>query len=293
MLIQTTTFCSSSVSNGSGIHMLDNSTLRESSIFMKKQSLLLTLCVGFWLLSSVQGPGALSAGPALSADELLKRADQSASNFKDATLQFKMTIKEANASSMIDFSLLQKGAQKRLIRFLSPAEIKGMGYLIESAETTYALLPGFGNRIRRLGKNQLSDSFMGSDMNLEAISQIDFRPVYAAKRAGTENGQDVLDLTMKLGKTAVYPRLKIWIDPGNFRIARIEYYDQNNTKLRTQRREDYRPGEGSGAPYIAHHVIFIDHARNNRQTELLLNKSQFNTGLGDDSFTQRALQRGQ
>ena len=59
---------------------------------------------------------------------------------------------------------IQKGTTKRLVRFLAPGDIKGMGMLVESADTMYALLPAFGNRVRRLGTHQVSQSFMGSDL---------------------------------------------------------------------------------------------------------------------------------
>jgi outer membrane lipoprotein-sorting protein len=238
-----------------------------------------------------QAPAEAKKAPPLAPDEILRRVDQQANAFKDATFHFKMRIKEPSGQVReVEFTNTQKGTTKRMVRFLAPGDIKGMGMLVESQDVMYALLPAFGNRVRRLGTHQVSQSFMGSDLAYEDMSAIEFAPTYSAKAVGNEGAQAVLELTLRPGKKLEFPRLKMWVDTGNFTVAKIEYYDAAGKKLRTQLRQDFRQDPGS-THLSPGKLVFIDHRRNNHETELVLLKSQLDSGLSDESFTVRALQR--
>ena len=65
--------------------------------------------------------------------------------------------------------------------------------------------------------------------------------------------------------------------------------DAAGKKLRTQQRLEYKAD--SPTHQSPGRMVFIDHRKNNHETELILIKSQLNTNLADDNFTQRALQR--
>lgn len=259
----------------------------------KLRFLIPALLGGLWLAAAAAAqPAPAEEVPAApeTADTLLRRVDKSNNSFTDAIFDFKMQINEpGGANREVEFTASQKGG-KRLVRFNAPGDVKGMGILIESAEVMYALLPQFGNRIRRVATHQMNGSFMGSDMNSDDMGMLEFTSSFAPKIIGTENGETILELTLRPGKNATFPRLKVWVQPKNALLTKIEYYDANNKKLRTQLREDYRPdGPEHFSPF---HMTFIDHVRNNHKTELILKKSQLNTGLTDDIFTQRSLQRG-
>lgn len=236
----------------------------------------------------------LVASPVLAqapADDLLKKVDQQSTAFKDATFHFKMRIKEPNGDAReVEFQSMQKGNQKRMVRFLSPGDIKGMGMLIENADTMYALLPGFNNRVRRMGTHAKNQSFFGSDLASEDMSSIEFSQPYTAKSIGTDGDKTILQLDLKPGKSGEFPRLKMWVDTKLNVATLIEYYDAAGKKLRTQKRLDFKKDEGA-EHYSPYKLVFTDHRRNNHETELLLLKVEVNKGLSDDEFTVRALQR--
>jgi outer membrane lipoprotein-sorting protein len=241
-------------------------------------------------------PAAAPSAPAAeNADSLLKRVDGQLNAFKDAKFEFKLIIKETSGPSReVTFSTLQKG-QKRLVRFLSPGDIKGMGFLIEGPESMYALLPGFNNRVRRIGTHQMNQSFMGSDVNSDDMSLVEFSPAYAPKLVGIEGENAILELNVRPGKQVAYPRVKMWVEQKRAVITRIEYNDASGKKVRTQLRENYKKDSPDGATtehFSPGRMVFIDHVRNNHQSELILTSSQTNVGLEDkEHFTVRALQR--
>lgn len=263
------------------------------------------LCSGLCLTAALTGSAAAqapaaapapaapaAAAPAESPDALLQRVDKQNNSFKDAEFEFKMLVKEPGGQPrVVRFKTWQKG-QKRLVRFLEPGDIKGMGVLIESADTMYALLPAFGNKIRRLGTSNANTNFMGSDLSNEDMAAIALAPGFSAKAVGTEGADTVLELSAKPNTPKTdFPRLKVWVNAQNATISKIEYMDAGGKKLRTQTRTDYK--QDSPEHYSPGRMIFVDHRRNNHETELDLVESKLNSGLSDDLFTQRSLSRGQ
>lgn len=234
-------------------------------------------------------PAAPTAPASETADSLLARVDGQNNAFKDAFFHFKMRIIESSGVREVEFETKQKGNQKRLVRFLAPADVKGMGFLSQSAEEMYALLPAFGNRVRRVATHQMTQSFMGSDLSTSDMNVINIAPLYAPKLTGTEGNFTILELTLRPGKVSEYPRLKMWVDAKNATIGKIEYLDAAGKKLRTAERLNFvEDGPGHFSPGK---MIYTDHRRGNHQTELILISSKVNNGYTDEEFTQRALTR--
>ncbi|HMU38891.1 MAG TPA: outer membrane lipoprotein-sorting protein [Pseudomonadota bacterium] len=263
------------------------------------------LCLGvvgctFGLSSvSAQTPTGQAAPPSAvapaaqeeSAEALLARCDKQNAAFSDAFFHFKMVVKSSSGAveREVEFTTKQKGNQQRLVRFLSPGDIKGMGFLLEGPGVMYAKLPAFGNRVRRLGTSQMNQSFMGSDLSSEDMSAIDYAPSYAATSAGSDGALRVLSLQLKPGKASEFPRLKMWIEPTKAIITKIEYYDAAGKKLRTSDRSDFKEdGPGHHSPGK---MTYIDHRRGDHKTDMILVKSTLNNGYSADEFSLRALQR--
>ncbi len=235
------------------------------------------------------------AAPTETAEALLKRVDTQMNSFKDGDFLFKMIIKEPSGrvEREIEFATQQRN-QKRLVRFLAPGDIKGMGFLLESADVMYALLPAFGNRVRRVATHQMSGSFMGSDLNNDDMAILEFSPSFTPKYSSQEGDTAIVDLAIKPGRQTEFPHLKLWIDRKAALISKIEYYDASGKKLRTQLRQDYAQDNKAGNPphFSPGKMIFIDHRRNDHQTELLTTKHVLDSGISEELFTVRALQRG-
>ncbi|HPH28967.1 MAG TPA: outer membrane lipoprotein-sorting protein [Pseudomonadota bacterium] len=230
------------------------------------------------------------AAPLESADALLVRTDKQNNAFKDARFEFKMRIKEPSGQVReIEFTTLQKGNQKRLVRFLAPADVKGMGFLSESADVMYALLPAFGNRVRRLGSHQMNQSFMGSDLSSSDMNAIELATMYTAQAGGKDGESVLLELSLRPGKQAEFPRLKLWVEPKNAVITKIEYMDAAGKKLRTATRSEFK--QDGAAHFSPGKMVYTDHRRNNHETELILVSSKLDNGFKDDDFTVRALQQ--
>jgi outer membrane lipoprotein-sorting protein len=232
---------------------------------------------------------------AQTADEILKKADQAYANYKDLTIDAKMLIYEPGAQTPREFSYVTivKGVNKRIIRFTSPGDVKGMGMLLEDRDTMYVYLPGF-QRVRRMGTHAKNQSFMGSDFGNEDMAESTYTGIFAPKLIGPDGTNWVLELNLLPGKESEFPRQKIWIDKAHYFITKIEYYEGSGKLARTQTRTDYRQDDAAGGGHFSpYEVTITDHRRNGHHTVMKFNSVKANTGVSDDAFSQRALVRGQ
>jgi outer membrane lipoprotein-sorting protein len=237
----------------------------------------------------------LRARPARAADpsgpELLAKVDQALNAFSDAIFESRLRVKQPGGQAReYGFTTYQKVPDKRLVRFTSPGDVKGMGVLVESRETIYVFLPGF-QRVRRMGTHVKNQTFMGSDFSFEDMSQISYGPAYDAKVAGSDDKSWILELSAKKGQDLEFPRIKLWADKGHFQPTRLEYYDAAGKKLKTQERSDFK--KDSTDHYQPGRVVVTDHRRNDHSSEIVFTSTTINSGLKDDLFSVRSLQRGQ
>jgi outer membrane lipoprotein-sorting protein len=234
----------------------------------------------------------LAAAPAFAADptgpEVLAKIDHALNCFKDGTFEAKLLVKEASGAREYGFTTYQKG-DKRMVRFTSPGDVKGMGVLIENASTMYVFLPGF-QRVRRMGGHVKNQTFMGSDFASDEMAATSFAPSYDAKVVGQDDKNWIVELTQKPGQDLEFPKLKMWADKTNFTLTKIEDYDKDGKKLKTQERSDYK--KDSPEHWQPSKIVMTDHRRGDHKSEIVFTATKIDTGIGDDIFSVRQLVRG-
>jgi outer membrane lipoprotein-sorting protein len=228
-------------------------------------------------------PALAQTGP-----EVLQKVDTAMNNFSDGTFESKLRVMEPNGQAReYGFTTFQKVPEKRLVRFSSPGDVKGMGVLVENRETMYVFLPGF-QKIRRVGTHVNNTNFMGSDFAYEDMSQTAFSPSYDAKLVSQDDKSWILELTPKVAG-GDYAKVKMWVDKTAHQPTRMEYFDAAGKNLKTQERLDYKLENGH---YNPSKIIITDHRRNEHKSEIDFLGVKLNSGLKDDLFTQRSLIRG-
>ncbi len=221
--------------------------------------------------------------------EVLAKIDHALNCFKDAIFESKLLVKQADGQAReYGFVTEQKGS-KRLVRFTSPGDIKGMGVLVESDASMYVFLPGF-QRVRRMGTHVKNQTFMGSDFGYEDMSQTAFSSSYDSKLVGGDDKNWIVEMTPKPGIDIEYAKLKVWADKSMFQPTKIEYYDNAGKKLKTQERLDYH--KDSPEHWQPGRIVMTDHRRGDHKSEIVFSSSKIDGGLNDDRFSVRSLVRG-
>ncbi|NIM57731.1 MAG: outer membrane lipoprotein-sorting protein, partial [Candidatus Aminicenantes bacterium] len=70
-----------------------------------------------------------------------------------------------------DAVMLQKGSEKRMIKFLSPADQKGIAFLDLPNDMMYLYLPAF-KKVRRIAAHIKNQKFAGTDMTYDDLGTI-------------------------------------------------------------------------------------------------------------------------
>jgi hypothetical protein len=131
------------------------------------------------------------------------------------------------------------GTEKRLIRFLEPAEVKGTSILIydysSKSDEMWIWLPAL-KKTRRLASSDKGKSFMSSEFSNSDMSSPDRADfTYRHLQGSGENGQYLIECTPvneKIVSDYGFSRKVTILSVSGYRLMRNEYYDLNNKLFR-------------------------------------------------------------
>lgn len=221
----------------------------------------------------------------LSATDILKNVDKVMNASKDSSVTMKVILIDKDKNEKVrEMETIEKAENKRLMRFLSPADQKGISFLSLPDDVQYVYLPAF-RKVRRVASNIKNTNFAGMDFTYDDLSTFEYSRDYDPKLVETTDTAYVLELIPKPGVKKEYGMLKMWIRKDNFYPIKTESYDKKNSLFKVLER---RKIEKIGNYWVAREMEMKD-IKNNHSTKIIINKVEFDTGLSDDLFTQRTL----
>jgi outer membrane lipoprotein-sorting protein len=182
------------------------------------------------------------------------------------------------------------GDSKSVLRFLAPAEVKGVALLVHNhkdrASDQWMWRPAI-ERDQRIALQDRSTRFFGTDFSFEDLEERDVEQ-YDYKLLGEEsmNGAPAWKLESTPKKTSQYAKSYLWVRKDNYTLQRIENYNKKGL-IRTVVYSDF---EKLSNIWTANKTEVTDHERNSR-TIMRLEKLQYNVPLKEDNFTLQALRR--
>jgi hypothetical protein len=184
------------------------------------------------------------------------------------------------------------GASKVVLRFTSPAEVKGVALLIinhpDRSSDQWMWTPAIA-RDRRIALQDRSTRFFGTDFSFEDLEERDVNQ-FDYKLEGEEqiDGASCWKIRSqpKQTKQSQYSHSYLWIRKDNYAVGQIENYARNELV----RRASYKDIREIQRFWTAHTIEMHDLKRNSR-TILKIEKLQYNIPLNDDAFTIDALRR--
>jgi outer membrane lipoprotein-sorting protein len=250
---------------------------------MKRITLFLAAAV--ILACAAVNASAQNAG--LAASQILDKVDEAVNGPKDQSYTSRLVLidRDGNQKSR-ELLMLQKGRDKRLVRFLSPADQRGIAFLSLPGNVQYVYLPAFG-KIRRISSSVKNSSFAGTDFTYEDLEAVRWSEKWDAKVSRHEQDATVLELTPRQGKTTDYSRLLVWVRNDNSYPVRIEHFDKGGRLSKVLVREDLRQLQG----YWVSMRTTMEDVRTKHRTEMTVSDIKLDTGVGDDRFTERYLTR--
>ena len=184
------------------------------------------------------------------------------------------------------------GDSKAIIRFIAPAEVKGVAILIvnhpDRASDQWMWIPA-EERDRRIALQDRRTRFFGTDFSFEDLEERDVGQ-FNYKLLGEEPVEAApcwrIESRPKESKRSQYTSSIVWIRKDNYAFAKVENYSRD----KLVRRLDYHQIEKIQGLWTARVLEMADLTRNSR-TILKLEKVQYNTPIPQDDFTLPALRR--
>ncbi len=189
--------------------------------------------------------------------------------------------------------ILEKGLEKQLIRFTSPADINGTGFLtIEKSgyETEQFLYLPALRRSRRIVSSQKFHQFVNSDFTYEDMER---HPVenylYGIKGEKTIDGIDchILETRPKEGIESQYSLIRAYISKQSFVTLLAEYYDKKNTHVKTYRVLGLEQKQNIWTET----KVVMEDVTARHKTYINLEHIEYNTEITSDQVSNNALEK--
>lgn len=248
---------------------------------------------------------AMSGGAAdLEVDEIMRR-NVAVGKVTDSRAEVTITLSGAGGSrrERSTFSLtklLPNGSdQKRLVRFLAPADVKGTATLLvehaDADDDIWIYLPAL-HKVRRLVASNTKDSFVGTDFSygdvighkvedwthqLVGTETVDGAPAYVIES---------LPRSDEVRRNSGYSKRRGWVRQDNFVLVRSTYWDTGGALLKEMRASDVREVDPAHHKWQAFSVT-MENRQTGHATEFRWTKLEVGVGLDDEQFTERYLEK--
>ena len=242
-------------------------------------------------------------GQELTAKEIMEKNNQQR-RAKTEQLQLEMKLINKKGDIRVrKVTQLKKtdaaGDEKSLIRFHSPADVKGTGLLTiehtDGDDDQWLYLPAL-RKVRRIAASSKSDKFVGSDFTYEDLKneKLDKYNYSLLKDEVIENQPcfviEAIPATPEEKKQSGYGKREIWIDKTNFVNIKTKFYNKKGKLFKVFNASDIRIIQGTNI-WRAHQMM-MENLQTHHKTLLLFNNFVVNKEIGDGNFTQRYLERG-
>ena len=213
-------------------------------------------------------------------DDLINQTVMILTNSKGQTRNYKMISKSKN------------GSEKQIIWFMEPKDDRGIAFLkIEHDNRDDEMrmwLPAF-KKVRRISSKKKSDSFMGSDLSFEDLSNRrlnsnDYKRMKDAKWLGIDCY--VLETVPKKESKSNYVRHVSWIDKNHMNILKEQSFNRKN-KLEKEKHFNYE----TRGEYQLIKKVNVENLLKKHATEITFSDIVINSGISDKLFNDISLRR--
>lgn len=189
--------------------------------------------------------------------------------------------------------------EKRLLRFLSPADVKGTGLLLfdyeQKDDDMWLFLPAL-RKTRRIVSTERAKSFMGSefsyaDMAPPILDEFTYKILSEKEVDSTLCWEIEMDpVNEDVADENGFSRRIAYIGKQDFVIRRAVYYDLDGELHKELSVLEIKEVDTVNHKYRPMHMVMVN-KQDDRRSILRINQIQFNPDVKDDYFTTRYLER--
>ena len=189
--------------------------------------------------------------------------------------------------------------EKRVYRFLSPADVEGTGILVfdyeSAADDMWIYLPSL-HKVRRVVSSQRSNSFMGSefsyaDLNVPGLDDYKYQLVKEEAFRGDSCWViDVIPQSKDVAEGEGYSKKTYWVSKNTFTLRRGLYYDEAGKLLKELVTDKIKLLDAKKKSYRPLHMEMVN-KQNGRRSVFDTQKVAFTPNTDDANFTTRRLEQ--
>ncbi len=189
--------------------------------------------------------------------------------------------------------------EKRLLRFLSPADVKGTGFLIfdyeKKDDDIWVFMPDL-RKTRRIVSTEKAKNFMGSEFSYADMTQPeldDFTCKILEEKEINDTNCWVIEMIPKNDDIADengFSKKVSYIGKKDFVIRKAIYYDLDGELHKELTVLEIKEVDTKNHKYKAIHMVMVNR-QNNRKSIFIMEEIQFNPNIKDNYFTTRYLER--
>ena len=226
--------------------------------------------------------------PPKTALEILRRADYLNNQFDDQEMHWRMLVIGVDGDrQIIEFKILQKGADKRLIRFVAPGTMKGMAVLMRDRNNAYVYLRNM-NKVRRVASHNMSQPFAGSDFTQDDMASTEYAKDYDVALEREDEQFWYIKGIPRENLNVEYEHVIITVSKANGWFNTMTFFDKEGAFRRLSSKRVRRWAGGAMKPQI----ITMEDLRTGHKSILQLLDFKVNQGVPDSNFTVRYLRWG-
>ena len=228
--------------------------------------------------------GSLFCANAQDANTLLEKMDHVLYAPADMTGTHTIILIDKNGKQETrEANIMQKGTDKRILRFTSPASQAGIAVLALPDDVMYLYLPAFGKE-RRIAGSVKNQNFAGTDFSYDDMEPKPYAEKYTPRLIKSEGNLFVVELIPK--GSSDYSKIIVHINKTDFYPEYMEYYDKGNTKIKETEYSFKKVGN-----YWSTEEIEMTDLKKNHKTKMQMSDVKYDTGISDDEFTVRKLKQ--
>lgn len=243
-----------------------------------------------WIFLAVALTSATARAELLTPTEIVRRCDDLLRG-EESYCRIAMTITRPSWTRAVTMEAWTRGTEASFIRVLSPPKEHGTTFLKKRREA-WQYAPTI-DRVIKIPPSMMLQSWLGSDFTNDDVVRADSIIVdysHEIMRETIEQGVEcwVIAATPKAGAPVVWGRVELQIRKPDFIAVRVDYFDEDGTRVKTYDTSDYTEIEGR---HLALRMTMRDLTRPGYQTEILYSDLTFKPEIAPDVFTQQNLRR--
>lgn len=232
-------------------------------------------------------------GWCFTGSEILQKVDErTVGRGAPSDIEMKMTMKIFSPSGsekvreMKTWNKNVEGEENlRLMKFISPPDVRNVGFLSLSGDQMYLYLPEF-HRVRRIASHNKADRFMGSDYSYDDLASGSFQKHYHARLLSENESSWLLELTRKPEADKPYAKIEMRISKESHLPTNMRLYDFSGNLWKEAEQENKKMGK-----YWIPVRMSMKDVKDGSRTELVMEDIKTDQGLDENIFTTRVLKR--